>query len=427
MIIGIVSMVAFNLIDTIYISMLGTRELAALSFTFPVVMVMSSMALGLGMGASAVISRAIGSGNMEQARRLTTDSLFLAVMLVGCCVIVGLLTIKPLFSAMGASEDIIELISQYMTVWYPAMLFVVIPMTGNNVIRACGDTRTPAAIMMTAVVLNAILDPLLIFGIGPFPSMGIRGAAVATMLSRSVTLVLSVYILHWQRKMVTLKIPGWTELRNSWSPILNIAIPAAATRLILPLGAGILTRIAAQYGNGAVAAMGVATRIEFVALAVVMALSSVLGPFTGQNYGAGRIDRVREAFRISCRFSLQWGFGTAIVLYLLSGYLPALFSKDPDTLSALKSYLLIVPIGFGAQGIFALGASALNVLGRPLTAAALSIVQMLLITVPLAWIFSQSFGMTGIFGAILIAFIIGGGLSGMLVRSTMAGLNPERV
>ena len=134
MIFGIVGMVAFNLVDTFFIGQLGTRELAAISFTFPVVFVLGSLAMGLGVGTSAVISRAIGEGDRTRVQRLTTDGLMLAVLIVIIFVTLGLLTIEPVFQLLGASPDIIELIKSYMVIWYIGMPFVVIPMVGNNAI-----------------------------------------------------------------------------------------------------------------------------------------------------------------------------------------------------------------------------------------------------------------------------------------------------
>lgn len=174
MVIGILGMVTFNLADTFFVGRLGTLELAALSFTFPVVMVVSSLALGLGIGTSSVVSRAIGEGDEAKVKRLTTDSIILSFLVVGVFVVVGRLTIEPVFRMLGATPDILPLVKQYMQIWYPGMIFVVVPMVGNSAIRATGDTKTPSAIMLIAVTVNFIFDPLFIFGIGPFPGSNWR-------------------------------------------------------------------------------------------------------------------------------------------------------------------------------------------------------------------------------------------------------------
>ena len=138
MIMGMLSMTIFHLTDTYFIGQLGKNELAAISFTFPVIMVLNSIALGLGVGASSVISRTIGEGNSMKVRRLATDALFLAVIIVAFVVAAGELTIYPLFRLLGAPEDILPLTAAYMRIWYIGVVFVVVPMTGNHIIRATG-------------------------------------------------------------------------------------------------------------------------------------------------------------------------------------------------------------------------------------------------------------------------------------------------
>ena len=288
MIFGIVGIVAFNLVDTFFVGRLGTDELSALSFTFPVVLIIASLAHGLGIGASAVISRAIGEGNHHKVQRLTTDSLVLSVLLVAIFAVIGQLTIDPIFRLLGATPDILPLIKQYMRIWYFGMIFVVVPMVGNNAIRATGDTKTPAAIMIVAVVCNFVLDPLLIFGIGPFPRLELVGAAIATVISRSITFFVSLFILYFRDKMITFVVSTFKSVINSWKRILYIGLPNAGTRMVIPLAIGVITRIVASYGHEAVAGYGVSSRIEFFALTVIMALRSVIAPFVGQNWGASR-------------------------------------------------------------------------------------------------------------------------------------------
>jgi putative MATE family efflux protein len=271
MIFGILGMVAFNLVDTFFIGQLGTNELAAISFTF-----IGSLAMGLGMGASAVISRAIGEGDHTRVQRFTTDSLILSVLVVVVFIVIGLLTIDQVFALLGATPQVMPLIKQYMLIWYPSMIFVVIPMVGNNAIRATGDTKTPSVIMLVAVAVNIILDPLLIFGIGPFPALALAGAALATAIARAITLVVSLWVLYFRDHMITLARPGLDTLLNSWKRILYIGLPAAGSNMVIPLGTGVITSLVAVYGAAAVAGFGVASRVDMFSLTIIMALSSVL-------------------------------------------------------------------------------------------------------------------------------------------------------
>ena len=189
MVIGMFSVIAFNLTDTYFIARLGTRELAAISFTFPVVSVMFGIAMGLGTGTISVVSRAIGRGEQERVRRFSTDSLLLSFLTVLVAAAIGVLTIDPLFRALGAGDDVLPLIRQYMIIWYPGMVFLVMPMVANASIRASGDTKLPALIMTLGTLINMVLDPLLIFGLWGFPRWELKGAAVATVIARVLILV----------------------------------------------------------------------------------------------------------------------------------------------------------------------------------------------------------------------------------------------
>jgi putative MATE family efflux protein len=408
MIAAIVAMVSFNLVDALYVGRLGTRELAALSFTFPLVLFINSLAMGLGIGASAVISVAIGEGDQQKVRRLTTDSLLLALMIVAVCVFAGLLTVDDVFRFLGATPDLVPLITRYMRIWYFGMIFVVVPMVGNNAIRATGDTKTPAAIMLTAVAINSVLDPLLIFGIGPFPRLELAGAAIATVFARATTMSVALYILGRRERMLTFQRPAWENLLNSWKRILYIGLPSAGTRMIIPISVGVITGLLARFGPATVAAYGVSIRVEFFSLAAVAALAAVIGPFVGQNLGAGRYGRMALAIKYGKAFSLGWGAAICLVLALAARPIASVFNDDPGVIATIALYLRIVPLSYGLQGILLLSTAAMNVLNKPLQAAALTIVQMFLCCVPLAYIGSGLFGPPGAFGAISLAYLMAG-------------------
>ncbi len=405
---GIIGIIAFNLIDTYFIGRLGTLELAALSFTFPVVFIIGSVALGLGIGATALISRAIGEDNSEKVKRLTTDSLILAVIIVGTLISIGFITMDRVFGMMGASRDELLLIRDYMTYIYPGALFVVIPMVGNSAIRATGDMKTPAMIMGVAVIVNLILDPILIFGLGPFPRMELTGAAIATVISRAITLILSVYILHFREHMIAFTIPGIREVWESWKNILYIGVATAGTQAVYPLGIGFILRIISTYGQEAVAAFGVATRIEALALVTMMALSSAINPFIGQNLGAGKFERVTEGVRFVNRFALKWGFVAAVALALTAKPVASVLNSDSEVISIVSLFLWIIPISYGLFGVMMITNSSLNVLNRPLHATAIAFIQMFVIFIPLAFIGSEIFGIIGIFGASTLSKTVAG-------------------
>ncbi|MCD6287630.1 MAG: MATE family efflux transporter, partial [Candidatus Hydrogenedentes bacterium] len=269
---GIFAITAFNLADTYFVARLGTRELAAMSFTFPVVMLVQSVALGLGLGTASVVSRAIGEGDSGKVRRLATDSLILAVLVVVLVVSVGLATITPLFRAMGAAPDILPLIRQYMIIWYVGTIFVTVPMVGNSIIRATGDTKWPSLIMIFAAAINIVIDPLLIFGLLGLPRLELAGAAIATVIGRASTLILSLAILHFRERIIRLSAMSLGAVWQSWKKILYISIPSAGANLLVPVAMGVVVHIAAGFGTAAVAAVGAGARVDSFAMLPVMAV-----------------------------------------------------------------------------------------------------------------------------------------------------------
>ncbi len=415
MTVGIVAMVAFNLTDTFFIARLGTMQLAALGFTLPVVLVLTRFALGIGIGSASVISKAIGEGDWKQVQRLTTDGLILSLASVAVLTVAGFLTIDFVFGRLGASGEVLTMVREYMLIWYFGLIFVVFPMVSNNSIRATGDTRTPMKIMLTAVAVNVVLDPLLIFGPWIFPRLGLKGAALATVIARMTTFIVSFLVIYKKKKMITFERPSLPVLLDSWKRILYIALPAAGTRMVVPIGLGIITGIIAVFGPKAVAALGVANRIEFFAIAIIMALSSVLAPFVGQNWGAGRFDRLRRGIILSNRFAVMWGAGAFALLALFARPIAMIFTKDQEVVEGIVLYLRVVPAAYFSLGIFHLVTGVLNVLNRPLQAAALGAAQVFILTVPLAWVGARFFGLTGIFAGIATAYL----LSGVISRSVL--------
>ena len=399
MIFGLVSILLINLVDTFYISLIGVKELVAISFTFPVTFTLMSFSFGIGIGAAAVISRAIGEGDHHRVQRLTTDSLLLVAFIILVAAGLSYLKLDAIFRLMGASDESFPLIEEYMIPWLMGVVFVVIPIVGNSAIRATGDTKTPSIIMVIAAVVNAVLDPILIFGYGPFPEMGIEGAAIATVISYISIMIAGLWVLGKREKMLTANWPGIAEILLSWKALLYIGIPAMLTQLLFPVSNAVLTRIAADLGDATVAAFGVGTRIESLAMIGSMALSSVIIPFIGQNYGAKYFERIKTASRFVLRFALIWGITAWAFLALFSGGIAWAFSDDLEIQALIKQFFWIVPFGFGFHGISQLISASCNALHRPFHSTTINIMRLFLFLIPLFYLGSQIWGTTGFFSA----------------------------
>ena len=408
MLIGILGMMAFNVVDIFFVGRLGTVPLAAITLTFPVVMVVGTFTLGLGVGAMAVISKGIGAGDRGSIRRHSTDSLSLAAVCVLVLTGIGLTTIDPLFRLLGASEAMLPYVKQYMDIWYPGMLFYIVPVVGNNIIRATGDTITPSAVMLTGVLVNAMLDPLFIFGWGPVPAMGIAGAAVATVIARGLTLALALWVLHFREHLLASPWPGINELLRSWKILLATGLPVAVSNAIIPIALGILTRIVTRFGEEAVAGFGVASRIEGFGMAVVYALSTGMSPFVGQNFGAGKIDRIAKGISLARMFSLAWGMLLAVIFWICARPVAAWFNDDPQVLESAVQYLWIVPFSLGLRSIHQIIWTSLNVLGRPWDSLILEFLLAFALWIPFAWIGALMYGTAGLYWGLTLANIIAG-------------------
>jgi len=426
MMLGIISMVAFNLIDTFYVGQLGKTELAALSFTFPVIMVIFSFIQGLGIGATALISKSIGKKDRNKAARETTDSIVLTMLITGFFVIIGFLTLKPTFRLLGADANTMFLIEDYMSIWYFALFFVSVPFVGNSAIRATGDAKTPAFIMLFAVFINAVLDPILIFGYLGVPALGLKGAAIATAISRGLTMVLSFYILIKREKLITFVIPAKGVITACWKSILYIAVPSGLARLVVPITTGIMTGLLASYGDFAVAAFGVGSRVEFLASSILFAVSASIGPFAGQNFGSGHLDRAREAVGVCIKFALLWGLFAWLVLVLFAEPIASIFNDNADVIETVKWYLYIIPAGFGLQGILSIINTNLNTLGKPLHASMIIVIQMLGIGLPIIFLGKYLADIKGVFVALALTYVIGGILAMIVNRKTMNKLSLDR-
>lgn len=398
MIIGMLMLFTFSLVDTWFISFLGTESLTAISFTFPVTFFVMSLAIGLGIGASAVVAKCLGRSEFDKAKEAATVisyiSFLLATIVVGLC----WFFMEDVFALMGASEQLMVPIKKYMVVWFPGSILVVCIMSGNSVLRACGDTKTPSILMAAAGIINAVLDPFLIFGIGPFPELGIQGAAWATVVAWSCGFGYLAYLLVIKLELVSKTFPSREVMMSSGRDMLRIGIPAAGANMLTPVAAGVMTAIAARFGDSTVAAFGVGARLEPIAILLVLAMSSSLPPLISQNYGAGRVDRIEEAYHLSTRFVIAWQMVVYVLLAAAAPFIAGIFSDDADVIAGIKLFIWIMPLGYGLQGVIILSNSSLNALHRPLSALYLSFMRFFIFYVPLAYVGSLYFGLFGFFG-----------------------------
>ncbi len=406
MVYGMILLMTFNLVDTFFVGLLGTQPLAAISFTFPVTFTVLSLTIGLGIGTSAVIAKLLGKKDTKAAKNSATVAMYLAAIIVACLSTIGYFITDPLFTLLGAQSSLLPLIHQYMDIWYIGSVCLIGPMIGNAVLRASGDTKTPSIIMGGAGLINAVLDPIFIFGLGPIPAMGIQGAAIATLISWVFGLAFVLYVLTKKHDLIHSSLIPMNDLVTACRSILKIGLPAAGANMLTPVAAAIMTAIVAGYGESAVAAFGVGSRLESIACLIVLALSMTLPPFISQNFGAGQLHRVEQAYKISIKFILIWQIIIYLLLAVCAHWIGLVFAREEEVADLIKLFIWILPLGYGLQGIIILTNSSLNALHKPMIALGLSVVRLFVCYLPSAYIGSLFYGLVGLFIGALFGNVI---------------------
>ncbi len=419
MLMGMVALISYNLADTYFVGQLGTLELAAISFTFPVSFIVGAVTMAFGIGTSSVCARLFGAGKREDVERVAVHAMLLGIVTGLVVVITGLLTIDPLFTLLGADETTLPVIHRYMRIYYWGGIFLVVPMITNSVLRSSGNAKTPAMIMTFAAVINIILDPILIFGLFGMPRLEVEGAAIATVLANAGTMVASILAIVFKERLVTFRALWPHLIMDSWRRILHVGLPAMTSSLIAPITTAFITYQVAQFGQEAVAGFGVASRVEGLMLIAVFAMSASMTPFVGQNFGAEKYDRVRDGVKWGFRFSLIYGLIVASVLALTSGIIAGVFTDDPKAIAAANLHLRIVPLSYFALGLAMCVNSSFNAIGKPMPAMFVSLTRTILVYAPLAFILANLFGLVGVFAAACAANLIAGGVGVIWFRHVL--------
>lgn len=410
MMLGMIAIVTNNLAGAFFVARVSTEQLAAISFTFPVSFIVGAIAMALGTGTSSVVSRLFGSGKREEVRRITMHAMLLAVACGVVVLIIGLATIDPLFRLLGADEVTLPHIHRYMAIYYWGGIFLVAPMIANSVLRASGDAKRPALIMTTAAVLNVLIDPVLIFGMFGFPRMEIAGAALGGVIANMITFCASAYFVMYREKLVNLAAPALELVVDSWRQILHVGVPALTSNLMAPVTTAFITSQVAGFGHDAVAGFGLASRVEGLTVMALMALSAAMTPFTGQNVGAKRLDRVEEGVNFAYRFVVFYGMGVATFMWLFAWLITKGFALEPGAQHAALLQMWIVPLSYIGLGMAMTTNGAFNAMGKPVAAMWVSLSRTVMVYAPLAWVLAHYFGLTGIFVAAAVANFVAGGI-----------------
>lgn len=394
MTLGAMSLLGFNLIDSVFVARLGTEPLAAQSFTFPLVFLMIGVQVGMGIAIAALISRAIGAGREHGAARLGV------LVLAGGGMVMAALSLllwafqDAAFALLGASEPMREIIRPFWNIQVVASWVGAMAYFGYSLFRAHGNTRFPGSMMMFTSLLNLVLDPVLIFGFGPVPALGLEGAAWASLAALAVGALTTAWFLRGR---------GWlerdgmlAEARVSAGAFAHIAGPAMVSQLMPPLAAMLATGLVARLGESAVAAWGLVSRLESFSIVLVLGMTMALPPWLGRCYGAGRWDEVQRLMAVAVRMVVIWQVLLGLLVALCAAPLAALLVESPAVRQGLTSLIRFLPPTYGLLGVCMLVVSASNALGWPLRAMLISFLRLFACYLPLLWLGAELGGLTGL-------------------------------
>lgn len=408
---GLVAIFSFDAADLFFISRLGDAPLAAISFTMPVIWLIYGIGIGFEAGAASCVSRAVGRQDLAQARRLTTDTMILATLVALVLCFVGLATITPVFSLLGATPELLPIIADYMNIWYWVAPMDMALWCSLASLRARGNTLLESKVIAFAALLNLALDPIFIFGLFGFPRLEVQGAALATLVSNGIMLLFTLTYLQHKLKVYANPIAPLKVIFDSWRHMLHIGIPAMITNAIIPVSSGIVVAMIAAYGIDAVAGFGIAMRIEPIFLIPFYALSAVSSPFFGQNIGSNQFDRLLEARRVITRFCLGFGLALAIVLVLIAKPLAGIFSQSESIQVVAVHYLWTVAISYGSYGLVMSVNAAFNGMGTPMPGVIISTCRVIVVFLPLAFAGRYLMGLEGLFAATLVSNLLMGAVA----------------
>lgn len=407
---GLMALQLFSVVDTYYISYLGTKSLAAFGFCIPIVFLFMGATFGLSVGSTSALSRVYGAGDMALLRRMTTDAISMTAMIMTAFSVIGYICIDPIFSAIGAKPELMPLIRDFMSYWYVGLPFLGIMMVGNACIRATGDTVFPSRMLAAQAILMMIVDPFLIFGWAGLPRLELKGAGLTLMLCYMVAGGVSLYMLGWRRRSMSAQI-FHAGIFKSWGRILHVALPSIVSNQIAPISTAIITSIAARFGAEAVASLGVANRIENVVMLVPYSFNAAVAIFVGQNFGAGNFGRVREAIVTAVKYVMFYGLFMAVCLWFLAGSIGRAFSDDLMIVSYVRQYFHWVPISYGGLMTMIICNGSFTAMGRPFPSTATIAMKAFIIYIPLAYTLQKPFGFVGILIALMLTNMLIGIIS----------------
>jgi len=355
---------SYNLADTLFVAKLGAEHVAAITFTFPILYLVFSIASGLAIGTTSLIAQYTGARNKKAASNIAEHSLLISLVVSILVVVPVLIFQKKIFALMGAPSDLIPLILQFSTTFFLGFWTIFVFFVGNAILRGTGEMKKPMISMILTSVLNIILDYLLIFGIGPFPELGLRGAALATVITRFIAMVYILYCLAKGSKYLSISLKYFKFKWSIVKEILKIGGPATASVTLDAIGVTLITSFMAVYGPLAVAAYGIIMRVEGIIFLPIRGIGMAAITMIGQNIGAQKMKRAGKTafYAVSIASGIVTIMG--VLLLIFSKSLAMLFVSEAQVISYVTMYFLILVWGIPLKGLYFTGTAILQGAGH---------------------------------------------------------------
>ncbi|MFL4469690.1 MATE family efflux transporter [Tateyamaria armeniaca] len=404
--IGIFGVLLVGLADAFFLARYGDFALTAVGFIYPVIMTLTSLSIGLSAGTSSVVAQALGRGEDEGKQRMTLHAMMLGLGLSTTVAVLFYAAAPWLFGLMGASGKVLDAVMAYILWWSLSFPCLVVAQSLNSVFRAAGRSEVTAITMVGQAIINIALTPLLIFGWGFVPELGVAGAGMATFLARVIGFVGVIAYATWHRD-ICLDLNPFKGFGTSARKIGRVAAPASLSNAINPGGMAAVTAAVAVVGDTAVAGFGAATRVQSLLFLPMLALSAGIGPVVGQAWGADKTERAQKSVRLTFIACVVYGVALGIVLLFFAKPIAALVADNDAAAEYGAHYLRFVGLSFFGYGVLITGNAAMNARDRAMWSMGLSAARITLIYIPFAWVGVLVFGYTGIIAAAVLANVLG--------------------
>ena len=415
MMLGVAATMSIGLVDAYFIGQLGSAQLAAIAFIFPITVVLTSLGVGLMVGINSVVARALGEGDTAKAHRRANLGIVLAFASGAAIGLALFLLADPLFRLMQAPAHLLPLIREYVRPLGLGFALMTTILGISGVLRGQGEARMTFYVSVSYAAANWVLDPLLITGAFGFEGFGIAGAAYASIIGWAIGVSLGLSLIGKSLLPFKPHMIAQCRIGETAGAIAGVAGPAAFANAINPIGLSVLTALISREGEAAVAGFGAAGRVQSFAVVPLLALSGAIGAIVGQNWGANRPERARQAMLLAGGFSVAYGLAMAMVLAFGGGWFADFFTDDPQVMAQFARYLSIAAWGYAGFGVLIVANGALNAVDCAAFSLTQSALRVFLVMLPIAWLLRPVWGADAIYTAELAANLIGGCVAALVV------------